>query len=171
MSTALPEQPQSLAALYQLHQPWLLGWLRSKLGCRERAADLAQDTFVRILSAGEAAALREPRSYLATIARGLLIDHYRRQDLERAYLAALAQHDEASRISEEERAIVLETLCQIDAMLAGLGERPRQAFLLWQLEGLPQAEIAERLGVSLSSVKQYLHKATAHCLLIEAGLA
>ena len=37
--------------LYSDHHPWLLGWLRSRLGCSQQAADFAQDTFVRILGA------------------------------------------------------------------------------------------------------------------------
>lgn len=38
------------------------------------------------------------------------------------------------------------------------------AFLLAHLEDLSYAEIAERLGVSASSVKQYLMRANRHCL-------
>ncbi|MNT22513.1 putative RNA polymerase sigma factor FecI [compost metagenome] len=50
-------------------------------------------------------------------------------------------------------------------MLDGLGPKIKQAFLLSQLEGLGYAEIAQRLGVSVSSVKKYMAKAAEHCLL------
>jgi RNA polymerase sigma-70 factor (ECF subfamily) len=36
-----------IATLYRDHHSWLHGWLRLKLGDAHRAADLAQDTFVR----------------------------------------------------------------------------------------------------------------------------
>ncbi|MEN3112034.1 sigma-70 family RNA polymerase sigma factor [Uliginosibacterium paludis] len=157
---------QTHEGLYREHHSWLTGWLRGRLGqCSDRAADFAHDTFLRILQAGERPPeLAQPRHYLATIARGLLVDHFRRQDLERAWLAELAMLPEASQPSLEERAILLETLCEIDRMLDGLGARARQAFLLSQLDGLSYAEIALELGVSVSSVKKYMHKAVLQCL-------
>ena len=99
MSTVSPIHAAHLSTLYSEHHGWLYGWLRGKLGNRAEAADLAQDTFLRLLGKREAAPLREPRGYLATIARGLLIDRYRRQALEQAYLEALAQQAEPTAIS------------------------------------------------------------------------
>lgn len=155
----------SLTTLYRHHHGWLQGWLRRKLGCSEQAADLAQDTFLRLLGRPLAIdQLLEPRAYLSTVAHGLLVNHLRRRDLERAYLEVLAQQPEAMAPSPEERALLLETLCEIDVMLSGLPPKVRQAFLLSQLEGLPYAEIAGRLGVSLSMVKKYMLRAMTHCM-------
>lgn len=153
--------------LYREHRSWLTDWLRRRLGAgSDRAPDFMHDTFVRLLQAGERPpALAQPRPYLATIARGLLVDHFRRQDLERAYLEELAAWPVALQPSPEEQAIVVETLLALDRMLDGLGAKPRQAFLLAQLEGWEHARIAEHLGVSVSSVKKYLHKAVLQCLL------
>jgi RNA polymerase sigma-70 factor (ECF subfamily) len=72
--------------------------------------------------------LQEPRAFLATVARSVLIDHCRRMSLERAYLETLAQMPEPVCPSPEERAIVLQALEQIDRMLDGLGARARSAF-------------------------------------------
>ena len=46
-----PSNP--VEVLYNDHHHWLTGWLRRKLGCPDNAADLAQDTFIRVLSAGK----------------------------------------------------------------------------------------------------------------------
>lgn len=156
----------SYESLYREHNGWLNGWLRARLGhCSHRAADFVQDTFVRILQSGtKAGEIAQPKSYLATIARGLMVDHFRRSDLEQAYLAELAQMPEALQPSPEERAILLETLLTIDRMLAGLGPKVRQAFLLAQIDGLDYATIAQELDVSVSSVKQYMRKAVLQCL-------
>lgn len=155
--------------LYQNHHRWLRSWLQPKVACRDLAADLVQDVFVRVLSADDAqarlSAVREPKSYLATIARRLMIDHFRRARLERAWLQALAERPEAQDISEETRAILLETLCELDAMLAGLGSRTRRAFLLSQLEGMPYKDIAATLGVSLITVNRDIARAVQQCLL------
>jgi len=160
----------TVAQLYDAHHHWLTGWLRRKTGCSWQAADLAQDTFVRILTSSRCSAqiadVREPRSYLATIARRVLVDHIRRDALEKAWLETLAQQPEPLMISPEEQSLILETLMQIDQMLDGLGPKVRQAFLLSQLEGMRYADIAAQLGVSVSSVKKYMARATEQCLLL-----
>lgn len=60
--------------------------------------------------------------------------------------------------------MILDSLLAIDALLDGLPTKARQAFLMSQLEGLKYAEIAERLGVSLSMVKKYMLQAMTHCM-------
>ncbi|MEG0636474.1 MAG: sigma-70 family RNA polymerase sigma factor, partial [Pseudomonas sp.] len=113
----------------------------------------------------QVAQLREPRAWLSSIAKGLLIDRFRRQKVEQAYLQALALEPELLAASPEERVVLLETLLQLDAMLDGLNHKVRQALFLSHLEGLSYAEIAVRLGVSVSSVTKYIAKATEQCLL------
>lgn len=169
MSMGNPSSQEAIHALYSEHHGWLRDWLRRRMGNATDAADLAQDIFVRILGAPQVgsriAAIREPRSYLAAIAHRVMVDHFRRLALERAYLQLLAQQREIEIPGPEERAIMLDALIALDTMLAGLGVKVRRAFLLSQLQGLPYAEIASRLSVSVSSVKKYVAKATEHCLL------
>lgn len=156
MSAAHP-----VTELYADHHRWLHAWLRRKLGCAHQAADLTQDTFVSLLA--KPCRPDEPRAYLLTIARRLVFETWRRRDLERAWLAELAALPEAVAPSEEERAIVLETLFAIDALLDGLSGKARQAFLMSQLDGLSYAQIAVELGVSVSRVRQYMTQALTRC--------
>lgn len=153
-------------SLYQDHHPWLQSLLRKRLGNREDAADLAQDTFVRLLRAPvPQTEIREPRRYLATIARGLAADLFRRRSLEQSYLDYLATLPEELAPSPEEQAIVEQTLQQVDRMLQGLPPKVRAAFVLAQFEELSYPEIAERLGISLRTVSNYLTRAMEHCCL------
>lgn len=172
MSTVSPVQAIPLTTLYREHHGWLYGWLRGKLGNRAEAADLAHDTFLRLLGKREVtplASLREPRGYLATIARGLLIDRYRRQALEHAYLEALAQQAEPTAVCAETHAIIIETLLAVDRLLDSLGARTRTIFLLAQIEELSYADISRRLGVSLPTVKKHLVRAYTECLMLAAA--
>jgi RNA polymerase sigma factor (sigma-70 family) len=158
---------QLLHRLYVDHQGWLNGWLRRQLSCSQRAADLAQDTFVRVLSKDQSPdAIREPRAYLHIIARGLLINHWRRRQIEQSYLEAIALQPEAVAPSPESQALVVETLMQVDAMLARLPEKVRLAFLLSQLHGMTYASIGLELGVSERMVKKYMAQAMLHCLTL-----
>jgi len=156
-----PSNP--VEVLYNDHHHWLTGWLRRKLGCPENAADLAQDTFIRVLSAREAPTLIEPRAFLTTVAKRVLFNLYRRQDLERAYLETLAQMPEHVAPSEEDRAIILQTLLELDQLLDGLPKQVKRAFLLAQLDGLTYAQIGAQLGISIATVKRHLTKAAMRC--------
>ncbi|WP_423229560.1 sigma factor-like helix-turn-helix DNA-binding protein [Stutzerimonas kirkiae] len=63
--------------------------------------------------------------------------------------------------------LILDRLREIDRLLDGCGARAKRAFLMAQCLGMSYVEIAQRLGVSLSSVKKYMVKATERCLLLE----
>ncbi len=153
----------TVESLYHAHHNWLTGWLRRRLGCPHSAADLAQDTYIRLLQARETPQLVEPRAFMATVAKRVLCNHFRRQELERAYLQALAQAPEALAPSEEEKALIFETLLELDRLLDGLPPLVKRAFLLAQVDGLGQGEIARELGISLATVKRYLNKAAMRC--------
>jgi DNA-directed RNA polymerase specialized sigma24 family protein len=129
---------QKAHVLYREHQGWLFGWLRGKLGNSGDAADIAHDAFVRLrvgLRADAIPTLREPRAYLTTVARRLVINHCERQSLERAYHASLA-----------------------------LPPKARTAFLSSQLEGLAYEEIAVQLQVGVRTVARYMAQGFAQCL-------
>ncbi|WP_161864601.1 MULTISPECIES: sigma-70 family RNA polymerase sigma factor [Pseudomonas] len=154
----------ALDQLYREHRSWLHGWISRRVGCRDNAADLAQDVFVRLLRSGKPSGLLlNPRAYLGSVARGLMIDQYRRRALEQAYLESISHFDEAQAPSEEERLLLLETLEQLDRLLDGLKPRVRQVFLLAQLDGLTCPQIAERIGMSRATVERDLAKALMAC--------
>jgi len=152
--------------LYLTHHNWLNTWLRSRLGNAADAADLAQDTFVRLLQKTERFELKAPRAFLRTIARGLVIDHWRREEIERAYLESIAHLPEALAPSAESRALVLELLEEISRLLDGLKPKVRKAFLLAQCDGLAYKQIAQQMGVSLRSVERYVAEALYHCYVL-----
>ena len=166
MSSGEPPFQAAISDLYCDHHGWLFGWLRRKLGCAHNAADLAQDTFARILNARESVAtLREPRAFLSTTARRLIIDQVRRKHIENAYLQELALTAEALEgfQSPEHILSTLEALEHIAFMLEGLHDNVRQAFVLYYLDGLTQSEIARQLGLSDRTVRKYLIQALLHC--------
>lgn len=138
--------------------------MRRRLGNADQAEDLAHDTFIRLLSSERVpATLAEPRAFLTTVAQRLVSNHWRREKLERAYLDALAQAPQAVHWSPEDRAIVLETLLELDRLLNGLPPLVRRAFLLSQLEGQTHAQVAQALDISIPTVKRYIVKGLQRC--------
>ncbi|WP_313620145.1 sigma-70 family RNA polymerase sigma factor [Achromobacter sp.] len=165
-----PPITDDLAGLYVEHNTWLQGWLRRRVGDTFAAADLAQDTFLSLLDRKTAAVdIRKPRPFLATVAGRLLAHRHRRLLLETAYLEALACLPEEVAPPPEARLMAIESLQQIDRVLDGLPPKVREAFLLAHLVELSYAEIAERLGASTSSVKQYLTRANRECMFALAA--
>lgn len=160
-----PVSHDAFAEIYRQHHGWLHNWLWRKLGCRSGAADLTQDTFIRVLAADAVASLREPRAYLSKVAGNLLANHWRHLALEREYLSALVAQPELMAASPEEQAIMMEALHQLDQMLRGLSEKARLVFLMAQLEGRPYADIATHLKISERMVKKYMAQAMLQCAL------
>ncbi|MNR12711.1 putative RNA polymerase sigma factor FecI [compost metagenome] len=161
-------QAQTFHDLYRDHRGWLEGWLRRRMGSACDAADLSQDTFLRLLASSQRVAdLQEPRAYLLTVGKRLLSNFYQRRSLEQAYLNALASLPEEYVPSPEQRWLLLETLQALDELLDGLPRAVRRAFLWSQLEGLTYQQIAERLKVSERTIKRYMAQAYEHCLMVE----
>ena len=162
-----PESPpaDTVTQLYREHHGWLSMWLRKKLGSSFDAADLAHDTFVRLMAGRRREAGDEPRALLTHIAKGLVVDHWRRRALEDAYLAAVAQLPAPEAPSPEARTLILETLHAIDAALRSLPARTREIFVLSQFDGLGYDAIAQRQRVSLSTVKRHMQAALTACLI------
>lgn len=165
MSSHVPLGLPDVESLYTAHHGWLLNWLRRRLPNASQAADLAHDAFLRLLTGRQRESICEPRVLLAHIAKGLMIDQWRRQDIERAYLEALAGLPEQVAPSPEQRLVILQALERIDQLLDGLRPCVREAFLLAQLEDLSYADIATRLNVTTRSVERYMAQALFHCHL------
>lgn len=167
MLPRMESQQDAIGTLYADHHGWLKTWLRCRMGNETDAADLAHDTFVRLLSKNEPVCMREPRAFLSTVARGLLANLSRRRRIEQAYLDSLAHLPEALTPGPERRAQVLEALIEIDRRLGKLSARTRRAFLLFQLDGMPQQDIARELQVSLATVQRDIVRAMHACFFPE----
>jgi RNA polymerase sigma factor (sigma-70 family) len=159
--------------LYEGHHHWLQAWLRRRLGNAADAADLAHDAFLRLIVKPVADGFSSPgeaRAYLKTMAQGMCIDLWRRRQVEQAWLDALAAQPEPYEPSPEHRAIVIETLLEIGALIGQLPGKVGDAFVMAQIHGTPTRQIAQELAVSERMVQKYLARAMLHLALFEAGL-
>lgn len=164
MSATIAAQ-ERIQSLYCDYHGWLHAWLRKKLGNSFDAADLAHDTFIRVMNSQRLLSLGdEPRAFLTDVAKKVVIDHWRRREIERAYLESVADLPEQQIPSEETRLLIQEAIALCDAMLFKLGAKTRKMFLMAQLEGLTYNEIAELTGVSLITVKRHMRDAFVACM-------
>jgi RNA polymerase sigma-70 factor (ECF subfamily) len=147
----------------QYHDP-LVRYLTRRLGDRDWAEDVAQETFVRALRQTD---LQNERAWLFAVATNLVRDDARKDARRRRHLELLTEEAKANAVVEppvtdleraQERAMARRA---IDA----LTERDREALLMRE-EGLDYNEIAEALQLSLASVGTTLSRARRR--LVEA---
>lgn len=150
--------------LYLEHRDWLTLFIRRRTGCEDIAADLVQDTYLRLLSSGKLPDYHNSRRFLTHIAKGLVIDRYRHKRIEQSYLEYLQDNPTEHAPSPEKQAQMVEALAELDAILHKIPHKARQALLLSRLEGLSYKEIALQLNVSVSSVEKYIARALQSCL-------
>ncbi len=161
----------TLSNLYGDNHVWLKDWLRRRLGNAADAADLAHDTFVRLMTARTAPrfdTLGHTRSYLRKTAQHLCIDLWRRQEIERAWSETLAACPPAAFPSAERQVAVLQALQEIGRMLDSLPPKAAQAFVLAAGCRMTDDEIGGQLGVSGRMVRKYMAQAMLGCLKLRA---
>lgn len=164
LARPLPRQ-QFLQLEFRHSYGWLTASMHRLTGSRHDAEDLAASAFTELVALDDVSQVRQPRALLTTIARRLTFELWRRRDLERAYLAELAQRPECHAPSAQDVCLGVEEIARIDAALNRLGPRVSTAFLLSQYDELAYADIAARLGVSASMVRKYVAQARTACAL------
>ncbi len=172
MSLSAYTTSPSLETLYCDHHSWLQAWLRRRLGHACDAADLAHDTFLRLLGGASQprfASMAEARAYLRTTASNLCINLWRRQEIERAWLDTLAALPEEQYPSAERQTMVLQALEEISGMLQSLSAKAARAFTLAVVCEMTDDEVGAELGVSGRMVRKYVAQAMLACLSLRAG--
>ncbi|WP_406821548.1 sigma-70 family RNA polymerase sigma factor [Pseudomonas sp. KnCO4] len=165
-----------LLTSFQEHYDDLLQFLTRRMSDRQRAADVAQETYLKLVNIDQQAVpVLHARRFIFRVAGNLAIDALRREQR----IAVSHEHSEgADEVAcpgpaPEAALLARERLQVLDQALLQLSDNARQALLLNRIEGLTQAQVAQRLGVSESMVAKYIGQALRHCRdrLKQAGLA
>ncbi|WP_434609833.1 sigma-70 family RNA polymerase sigma factor [Pseudomonas sp. R1-7] len=156
MIPKLPRRPGFLE-----HYEELIGTWTRRLRNRQQAEDLAHDTFVRVLES-DSRQVEQPRAYLHQTARNIAVDGYRRED-RRGALEKVAFDTCQSLAGDPEHYMhAIQLADSIERALAELPANCRTVFVWQKIEGLTQAEIAERLGLSKNMVEKYMIRTLRH---------
>jgi RNA polymerase sigma-70 factor (ECF subfamily) len=123
------------------------------------AEELTQQAFINAIEHRDAYQGRSSAiTWVCSIARNALIDHYRRLDREeRGRLRMVVTELEPTAV--DPGAILLEDRREVAAALAALPPLQRAAIVLRYLDGLPVREIAGQLGRSESATESLLSRA------------
>jgi RNA polymerase sigma-70 factor, ECF subfamily len=150
--------------LFRTYHATLVRYLTRRLGDRDWAEEVAQETFVRALRQER---IEHERAWLFTVANNLVRDAARRDARRRRHLLLLrAEHEHAAYVEPEPTSLErAQEAALARRAVDALAERDRLALLMRE-EGLDYHEIAAALGLSVGSVGTTLSRARRR--LVEA---
>lgn len=150
------------AEVYRSTYRDLVRFLYRKVWDADRAADLAQEVFVRALEHSP----ERPRAWLFTVASNLARDEARGAIRRRRHLALVESEAEAAQAEAARAPDPVDGLEQqrrarlVRAALERLSERDHEVLLLWQ-SGLSYREIADQTGLAIGAIGTTLARARA----------
>ncbi|WP_198321020.1 sigma-70 family RNA polymerase sigma factor [Azohydromonas aeria] len=153
----------------------LLNFLTRQVGDRDTAADLVQDSYVRVLSVqASGQAVLDVRALLYRTARNLVIDQHRRAEVRRHDdIDALPeeQHPCAPRHLQPEEALASQQIVRAyAATIEALPARCREAFVLHVFDEMSHAQVAQHMGITVSMVEKHIVRGMVACKLCERRL-
>jgi RNA polymerase sigma factor (sigma-70 family) len=153
----LPEPGRAvLADLYRRYGPWLIARVRGRFGI-ENAEDVVQETWLRLAPIGAREEIRHPKALLLRIASNLAINQGRQAVRQAKILETEgAGHGLATQAEDQTQAVLLRQI------ILGLPEPLHDVFVLSRFKGLTHAQIADQLGVPVTTVEWRMSKAVAH---------
>jgi len=159
-----PIESGAVEALSRRFRPALIGYFRRRITDVAEAEDLAQEVFLRMLRRGNVSGLDDVRAYLFETASSVLVDRTRRGAVrQRSKHDSFDPQTHGGETFPSERVFLgKEALNRASLALLELPERTRTIFVLRRLEGMRYADVARRLGISVSAVEKHMLRAVAH---------
>lgn len=147
--------------LYQRHFGELRAFILRRVGCRELAAELTNETFIRVLSQETVAPVHSQRAFLYRIAGNLAIDHHRSSRVQAECIDELDESEHlATDLTDPARVVCArQTLDRLRQAIEALPPQCCRAFIMFKFGGRSHAEIAAEFGVTKNAVEKLLIRA------------
>lgn len=150
-----PPEFRDASALYRATVGPLRRYLTRLLRDEAEAEDIAHDAYLRVYPTVQQDAAQKPEALLYTTARRLAINRIKRRS--HAPISRDAAAIEASASAQPgvvQQVIARQELARVEAAIALLPEGCRAVLLLRKVELLSHREIADRLGIAISTVEK-----------------
>lgn len=171
---ALPEVPESARAAEHVrwfsnevhpHDGQLKAYLRGAFPAVRDVEDVVQESYLRIWKARAVQPIQSTKAFLFKVARNLvlnLLEHDRVSPIAAAAdLSALPVMAEGPDAAEA--ACTREEILLLADGIETLPARCREIFILRRIQGVPQKEIAARLGISEQTVQVQVQRGVKRC--------
>jgi len=150
---------------YRRHEGALKRFIWRYLRSPPDVEEIAQETFLRAYEVEQRRPIEQPKSFLFRIAKHESLKRLGRKERRVTdFIADLEEGTPTPLESSAEEEISAEQILRLHSeAIEALGERPREAYLLRKMHDLSHKEIAQRLGIAVSTVEKHLIKAMEHC--------
>jgi RNA polymerase sigma-70 factor (ECF subfamily) len=150
-----PENPRDFATLYRTTIAPLRRYLTRLLGNTSEAQDIAHDAYVRVYPTVDKPTTLQPEAVLYTTARRLAINRLKRRSIS-PLAPETAGFDNAASATPgvAQQVMARQEMKLLEAAIANLPEGCRTVLLLRKVELLSHREIADRLGIAISTVEK-----------------
>jgi len=164
-----PENPRDFAGFYQATVTPLRRYLARLLGNTAEAQDVAHDAYLRVYPAEGKRPAEKPEALLYTTARRLAINRLKRRSIA-PFVSEAPQTETAASVAPGvvQQVMARQELQALEQAIAQLPEGCRAVLLLRKIELLSHQEIAQRLGIAISTVEKQHARALR---LLRAALA
>ncbi len=150
--------------LFHQHRLELTRCLYRIVRCEQVAADLCQETYMRLVGLGQNTVVTYPRALLFRTATNLAIDYQRRKQHAAAAVEMEMPLDTPDPAPSAETMIwSKEQVAVLKEAIKELPPKCRQVFILLKFDHLSHAEVATRLGITKGTVAKHMIKAVNHC--------
>jgi len=153
-------EPAAVRELYREYGRLVYAVAHRVLGRDDLAEEAVQQTFVRAWQAADRFDVeRDPAPWLATIARRAAIDLYRHEARRPTSPLAHVAVDDRAVVSMPPEPDTLDAVWHVRRAIDALPHDEATIVRLQHLDGMTHAEISEKLGIALGTVKSRSHRA------------
>jgi RNA polymerase sigma-70 factor (ECF subfamily) len=143
------------------HEPALRSWLARRSIAGLEVDDIVQETYAKLSNVDDVSLIANVRSYMFTAAHSIMSSHLRRSRIvsitSYASIEEFGLPDEAA--DPEQNLLAHDELQRLGQLIAAMPPRVREVLILRRIDGLTQREVAERLGISVSTVEKHIASA------------
>ena len=142
--------------LYIRYSEKLTHFCNRMLRDKSRAEDVAHDVFLQILEMNDS--LHPEKSfcgYLQTIAQNRILDEFKRANVHLRYAQHTIMHGNEATNQTENLIIDNDYEKLLNELIDGLTPKQKEVFRLSRIQGLTHKEIAEKLHISIPTVKKH----------------
>jgi len=152
--------------LFLKHAHEVSAFIRGRWPREQDIDDIMQESFLRLSQIPNPETILNPRAFLFTTASNVAVDRHRRRKTRERYCYDEQDSDlenlASDPLSPDLHSEAQQALKHFTEWLDELPELHRHAFILYRIEGCPHAEIAVRLGISVSTSERYVKHTMQH---------